>query len=475
MEKYTVQKRGIQESFFFTMIILAVCYFSTAVIMINAVDKYMWLAILPLSFSVLTLMFNRIFKLIGKSITITLLVALMFLKNVIMPLFMALGDGYFAAIVDTESKMLMAVLLQLYEEVAVFTVLHLRQKRLKSAIINSFMGKLNIKKEKAKAFTIITFIVFAVVIICLFAYPQLAAYISFGIETDTNEIIKQARLQIMMKETVPTIVYYLYTVTVNVLRWLLPAMVIVRMYISKRKETAKIVISFLAIGVSAIAMTDTVAISIYLSIAYSLLLCKMYPEKRKRILTFAVVVVCSLGALWLFIKTFGDRGLKDTAIGEIAYMLQAYFGGPENVAVALSITTPLSFSQILADIVKHIPFAMYFFKDLVSTNDLFNQVYWGSRDISTQIIPMISQGARHFTPFFAPIYTVIITNIAIRWETKATFKGELLDYTVCAVACVCFSMSVAMYNASLCIQMYLNYIFPVQVIVWMIKKIYVRQ
>ena len=128
----------------------------------------------------------------------------------------------------------------------------------------------------------------------------------------------------------------------------------------------------------------------------------------------------------------------------------------------------------MGDILKFIPYMMYFFKELPSSNIVFNQTYWGSTDITTQIIPMISQGARHFTVILAPIYTAIVTNIAIKWETKATNKNELLDYAVCAIGCVCFSMAVAMYNASLCIQLYLNYVFPIQLMVWFIKKISVK-
>lgn len=438
------------------------------------VEKYTWLILLPLSFGFISILFNGVYRLMGKSITVSLLVALMFLKNVIIPIFMALGDGYFAAHVDTASKMFPAVLLEIYEELVVFMILNWRLKRLGKSISSAYMEVLEVRKDKVKAFSLITFIVLLIAVGCFALYPQLVSYISVGVLGDTDKTIQQVQLQTLMKETVPILFYYTYTFAVNVLRWIVPAMVMFRLYLSRKREMIKILLSFLVIGLSVIMMTDTVAVSVYIALAFSLLMCKMYPMQRRRILTFSVLAVGIAGTVLLFIKTFGSGEFKNTDIGEIAYMLQAYFSGPENVAVALKINTSLSFSEIVGDIVKFIPYLMYFFKALPSSNIVFNQTYWGSTDITTQIIPMISQGARHFTVILAPIYTVIITNIALKWEIKATNKNELLDYTVCAIGCVCFSMAVAMYNASLCIQLYLNYVFPIQFMVWFIKKISVK-
>lgn len=447
---------------------------SVMTVLFCAVDKYTWLVLLPLSFCLISLLFNEVYKLIGKSITVTLLIALMFLKNVIIPIFMSLGDGYFVAHVDTASKMLPAVMLEIYEEVVVFMVLYSKLRRLRQSISHSYMGTLDVRKDKVKSFSVITLLLLLVAVVCLALYPQLVSYISIGVSGDVSKTIQQARLQMMMKETVPTLFYYTYTLVVNILRWIIPAMVMFRLYISHKREATKILMSFFVIGIAVIMTTDTVAISVYIALAYSLLMCKMYPMQRKRIMTVSISAVGVAGALVLFVKTFGLGGFENTAIGEIAYMLQAYFSGPENVAVALEINTSSLLSEAMGDILKFIPYLMYFFKELPSSNIVFNQTYWGSMDIATQIIPMISQGARHFTVILAPIYTAIITTIAIKWETKAANKGELLDYAVCAIGCVCFAMSVAMYNASLCIQMYLNYVFPIQLIVWFVKKTSVK-
>lgn len=448
------------------------CFTAILIPLIGSVEKYSWLFLLPLWFCLISVIFHRIYGLVGVSITASLLIALMFLKNVITPLFMSFGDGYFVAAVDTSATMLPAILLEIYEVTAVFTVLYLKMPKLKHHISQAITEPLYARKDKVKYFSIVVLLLLGIAATCLLLYPQLLSYITVGMSSDRSTIIQQARAKILMKETTPTFVYYAYTLSVNILRWVIPASVMFRLYISKRRETTKIVWSFLAIGVSTIMMTDTVAVSVYIAVSYALLMCRMYPLQKKKILMFSIITVGVGSAMLLLVKTFGSGA--DVALGEIAYMLQAYFSGPENVAVALAINTPTSLSEVGGDIFKFIPYLMYFFKDLPSSNVIFNQTYWGSSDIITQIIPMISQGARHFTFVLAPIYTVLISVIAINWETKATYKGYLFDYAVSAIACVCLSMSVAMYSASLCLQTYLNYILPIQIILWMVRKTSVR-
>lgn len=442
------------------------------IVLFGSVEKYTWLFLLPLSFCLISCIFHRIYELIGISITASLLIVLMFLKNVITPLFMSFGDGYFAAVVDTSKTMFPAILLEIYEEIAVFTILYLKMSKLKRYISQSFSDLLYVRRDKIKYFKLSVLLLVAIAGVCLLRYPQLASYITVSMSGNKNIILLQARAKSLMVETTPSLVYYTYTLTVNILRWIVPAFVMFRLYISERREVTKIVWSFLAIGVSAVMMTDTVAVSIYIAVSYAFLLCRMYPARRKKILLFSIITVGVCGALLLLIKTFGAG--VDAAIGEIAFMLQAYFSGPENVAVALAVDTPVSLLEVTGDIFKFIPYLTYYFRDLPSSNVLFNQTYWGRSDIATQIIPMISQGARHFTFVLAPVYTVLISTIAVNWEIKATRKGALLDYTVCAVACVCLSMSVALYSASLCLQLYLNYVLPLQIILWIVRRTSVK-
>lgn len=440
--------------------------------LIGVVEKYTWLFLLPLSFSMLSFFFHRVYSFLGKSVTTTLLIALMFLKNVIIPLFMSLGNGYFAAAVDTSDTIFPAILLEIYEEIAIFCVLYLKIPKFRQCTSHSFFESLCVRNDKVKYFGGFVFFLLSVAIICLLLYPQLVSYITVGVASDTNAKILQTRAKILMKETTPSLIYYTYTLSVNILRWIIPAFAMFRLYISKRRDITKIIWSFFAIGISSVMVTDTVAISVYIIVAYAFLMGLMYPAQKKKIFLFSGVVAGVGGAMSLLVKTFGAG--TDAALGEIANMLQAYFSGPENVAVALAIDVPPSPSEIAGDVFKFIPYLMYFFKDLPSSSVIFNQTYWGSFDITTQIIPMVAQGARHFTFILAPVYTVIISVISVNWEIKAHRTGTLFEYAVAVIACVCFSMSVAMYSASLCLQMYLNNVLPIQIILWIVRKTSVR-
>jgi len=160
-----------------------------------------------------------------------------------------------------------------------------------------------------------------------------------------------------------------------------------------------------------------------------------------------------------------------TTMDDAAQLLQAYFSGPENVAVALAIDSPFGLNEAIGNIFKFIPYIMYFFKEFISSNSLFNYTFWGRSGIESQIIPMISQGARCFSVVLAPLFIVIISNIAISSEIKAYQKNTLFDFTIFTIMGICFSIATFMYSASLCIQLFFNYIFPIMIFAWISNKI----
>lgn len=464
-----IKNNGISVMPYLFAVILCVIISSSAIALCT-VDKYMWLVFLPVSFAVFSIFFSRVYTLMLKSVTVTLLIALMMLKNVFIPLLMALGDGIFSAQVDTSDKMFAAVMLQIYEEFVLFLVLHFRYKSLKNAIKDSYVGVLSVQRDKVRYFSFVTITILIVAVICFVLYPELIYYFSVGGLGSTENSISHARAQIAMRENVPTLIYYTFGMCISLLRWLVPAMVMFRMYLTRKSETKKIFVSYIFIGISVLLATDTLAISVFIAITYILVLSKMYPKHSKKILLMSGMAVLLAAFSVLILKSFGEGRLGERTVREVANMLQAYFSGPDNVAVALSIEKTFSIKELLGDVLRFVPYLMYFFKDLPTSNAAFNETFFGNTSIVTQIMPMIAQGARHFTVILAPIYTALISSIAIRWETKATSKNSLLDYTVCAIGCVCFSMSVAMYSASLSWQLYLNYVFPIQLIVWFVKK-----
>lgn len=454
------------------IIIMLVSLCVDLVIVINAPDKYMWIWLLPTFFAIFSLLFMRVFYLFGKSVTVTLLLSSMFLKNEIIPCFMALGDGAYFSIIDTSGRILYAVALQIYEQLAIFVMLYVMYRKLSRSLKAERLIPLNLSKKQLSIMVRITLLILLVVLGCIILYPQLVAYFTWGISGNIQETIRIAQLQSVMKEVVPALIYYLYSFLANLLRWAIPVSAIFWIYCANiNNDTIKISLSFLVITVSALLTTNTKAISVFIVIGLSLLLCRQYYKQRKKIMVVSIALVVFVGVIGLFLKIFGSGGIREADIRNIANTLQAYFSGTDNVAVASKISMPLSIKEIIGDVFRFVPYIMSFFRVFTTSTEQFNKEFWGNSTTATQIIPMISQGARYFTVVLAPTFTVLICWIAIRWEMRINKKRDYFDYTICIIGCVCFSMAVAMYSASLCIQLYLNYVFPLQCMIWISRKL----
>ena len=440
-------------------VVLCCSFFAFFTIAFCSTDKYMILCLLPLVFGLFSLFFCECYSLIGKSITITLLVAILFLKNIIMPLIMSFCTTATISSVNTEPKLTYAVFLLIYEQLAVFGTIYYNIPRMKKWIFNKPIKEYAISKVHLKWFIRIVVLLALIIIVLLVAYPLLSVFYRIGVSGDTNTNIELARRRILMSEAVPMIPRYMFAVFAELLRWMVPIVVTLKLYLSKLKNWLKVILSMGIAVCVALIVSDTVATSLFIVISIFFLVYRLYKGNGSGLVIISSVGVVIFAVMALFIKSFGS-GVETFKIDEIAGVLQAYFSGPDNVAITAMIDEPVTISQIFGDVFGFIPFVMHFFKNLPNTRILFNTVFWGTTGIETQIIPMISQGARYFTPILAPIFTILVVQCSLVWEKRVYEKRELLHCVILIIACVCFSMGVGMYSASLIMQQFFAYIFP---------------
>ena len=452
-------------------IVILLGFISTIIVGTCDTPKYSLLFLLPSSFVVCSFVFINELDLFGKSIAATLLIALLFIKNIITPIFMALGNGAFNSSVDVTPYMPMAIFLEIFEEITVFLTLKLYRKKL---IVTAQNENTNIEfnRYNIRVFGIFTAIITLLVIAILIRYPQLVYYVTIGVTGDKDKSIQEAIIKSNLKNGVPSMIYYSYTYFVNLLRWTIPIFVVFKEYVNnKHSEFKKIIISYIMILISTMLTIDTVAVSGFIFVSLSLVIVRLYPKYRSIITKLLILSVICAGVFALLIKSFGTEGASSIEFSDLSRLFQAYFSGPENVAVSLAISKSVTLNELVGSVFKFIPYIMYFFRGYTTSNSLFNEVYWGKTGIETQIIPMIAQGARYFTVILAPVFTFIVTRITVRQEVKAKSKNTLFGYTTSIIWCVCFSLAVAMYSASLCIQLFLNYIFPIIVFAWICLKV----
>lgn len=440
------------------------------IISLNATGVYENIGILPISFIVISVLCSNVYSLYGKSLTVTLITSVMFLKNVLMPFFIVLGNCTLRSGVNIYDTINYAYFLEIYECLAVLFVLRFYVNHFKLKYNENITINCCITSNGMRLYKKVLFVILIIFILIIITYPQLLLYFTYGLDGDQESIIEQNNLSMAIERSMPRILFYVYVLFYDLLRWIIPLYVIFKLYLKNRNINISIFISLLIVGISAYFGTNTKALSVFIAISLSFLLIRLYPQKRNNVISILILLVSFFGIVSLFVKSFGNTGSQSTLYNDIASTLQAYFSGPENVAIASLIQEPISFELILGDTFGHIPFVKYFFLDMPTSNNHFNYVFWNSRDIITQIIPVISQGERYFSMIFAPIFTILIVKIALYYEKKIYQSNDLYCLAIGYMGCTCFSMALTMYNASQCFSLYFSYLFPTIVLFKICRK-----
>ena len=135
---------------FIILLIFTVVSCITCILLLSDVEKpgyYSSIFLLPFVFSLLSLLFNKLYSLIPTNIGISLIIVLFFIRMVLSPLLLYFG-GYPLIITNiTATNMTDSVLLICYEALCVFFVLYIRVINRKNRLTNI---EDNVKKINSK-------------------------------------------------------------------------------------------------------------------------------------------------------------------------------------------------------------------------------------------------------------------------------------------------------------------------------------
>ena len=434
-----------------------------------APHRYNMVWIMPLAYVLFSIVFNRIYRIVGKSIVATLLLLMMTIKNIVIPFFMAIGDGSSLAVANTNEYLLYAYFVSAYELFVVFGIVYIKTPRFLNIMNCKVIERVIDKNSVRSLFRIMLVIVFVFTVIAIL-YPQMLAYYNYSLMETEEERIAHKQLSDIISSSLPRSMFYLYVFLFDILRWLIPTTIMFKLYLSKAfNKYMAMCLSMLCIIISAILGTDYKAASIFILISLFLILNKLYPKYEKIVYFVCLGGVLVLGFLSLVYKTYGSENIDTIAYAELANLLQAYFSGPENVAVGCLMSGYPSLEIFIGDIFKFIPFVMYFFLDFNTSMQQFNFVFFKESGIATQIIPMISQGQRYFTVLGAPIFTYILCVLAFKQEFESMKTKSLIDYCINVMLCVFLSIAIAMYCMSQCITIYFGTFLPIILILKYVK------
>ena len=141
-------------------------------------------------------------------------------------------------------------------------------------------------------------------------------------------------------------------------------------------------------------------------------LIKAFPNKRKKIalLMSIVIVIVALQLTLLKTEYLGTR--TETSIGSSIDYLEGYFGGPENMGIALTAkenySNMFTISTFFNDVLGNFPGLSHYFDMENRTTTFYNLIFYNGGPARDQIIPSMGQGLFYFGYLFSFIPQMLI-------------------------------------------------------------------
>ena len=197
--------------------------------------------------------------------------------------------------------------------------------------------------------------------------------------------------------------------------------------INKKVFYVNIVIVLAGFNVSVI-IGERRSYLIYSAIASIVLLIRAFPLYKKKIIfsisSVSIVVIALMSVYKFFYAFYYDSYIEaftssQLDVGNWAATLQAYFLGPENVALAIEMSknSSLSLLNVFYDIGRSVFGLSFIFKNFGATTvEIFNTYNYGYSRTNGQILSTIGYGYTYFGFLLAPIFVAFNLWISLKLE-----------------------------------------------------------
>ncbi|MGG7190016.1 O-antigen polymerase [Clostridium paraputrificum] len=422
--------------------------------------SYFWLFLLPLSFLFFMFICKSCWSEIPQNFGLTILIILEFIRLVITPIFLVLGDYHEIITLNIEDNTAMASLLMFYETMCIAFAL-----RIKIPIKYESFKNIDNNKCNHKMNILMGTIILFTAILCVFAPEILKNYRSiWGLFTDKyfttveqSFIVNQYSTSIAKKFFLVTVNYVL-----KVIRILLPLYLMIWSYL-KFNNKAKMFCIFLVLS-PLIFVDGAIARSIYFVLFLMLIYQYLYKiDVKKLYKPLTIGCICAIGFFSARLVFVSDSvGLLDY----ISDKLVDYFAGLNIVSGSFNLPTSISlrFHYFIGDLLRTIPFANTLFG--LSSSDTI-QIFFNTYNGTTggQIPTTIGMGAYYFGFIFAPFYSVLFARLCKNYGRK--YQVETNPYYKLIYLYISFisALGIGMYNMEIALGTLVQVIFPIYLVV----------
>lgn len=408
---YNFGKKVVLWEVFISIIVCLIVLFS------NVADGYEFLFCLPLFFSILLILFFRMYfyPLYDYGIGFWSVNIVMFIRYTITPLMIILSENYSGFGPNpTKDSMYLAVFMMIYEMIIAFLVIRLTAQSCRESQRKLYDFKPRSYTILKPYFLVGIFAAFAGMI--LIPYPQLLIpqeifFLSEQYTRVTIDATFSGALGIISKSF--KIVLLLF------------ALAIFKKMYDKKQSTVFVYLSGLVflmfIGLNTGTSRWTILIWMLIAIV---ILTQLYPRQGKLIrniiiaLGFASIISISMYKFsWAIVNA--EKPLIQI-FSVMSSQFQDYFSGPRTVAQAIKMKemfgTQISLSTLINDFVGSIPFISNYVNQSNRLNVYFNLYNYIPVGNTSLIVPMVGCGYAYLGLIFAPIFTALCEFGAVKFD-----------------------------------------------------------
>lgn len=414
-------------------------------IMSSEKNGYELLGLLPLAFSILILLFLPSFNedTFG-NVGAILIIAQLFVRNVVAPFLIVLGDYatiFPQSVVDHISK---AVALMIYEMVACFITLYFTVGKNRNSLFK-FSTKRRLSNKR------LGFVILLLALLCVLlwvAFPAVSINYRtiFDIFSTGEKNLSDSHFDILTVGSIERIGSTLFVFCFSFARIVIPAYIIVNVARKKSNVGLRFVVSLLLVAAQFLFIPDAIAAALFSALMLLVLIMKLYSRYNKFLISAMVILGVGVTVI-TFAETVEKMdqwygfGLK----GFLSNWIDNYFTGVVNVANIYNLEFVNRFEILVGTLVQAVPFRsmiLPFAEDWKSIETLYTALP-GS---GGQIVSTIGSGAFFFTEIFSPIFSCIFTAVAVKYGEKYQKTQNPWKYIAYLYLAVEVALGIGLYN-----------------------------
>ncbi|MDS0526524.1 hypothetical protein NNC19_12605 [Clostridium sp. SHJSY1] len=419
--------------------------------------EYEYLFILPMLFSLICISMVPILNRYSSNISIWIIFILYFIRNVINPFFMYLGNYSSLFLLSSRVNINKAIFLMIYETFMVFLTINIYINRKKILTIKNRFYRKRQTKLKVIGLALVMLTIF-----CFLSFMTVPAISgTYNTIFNAESVVSNNYINVNANVAYGSIQRVLFTLTlflIPILQILLPLTIYIYMKKKYGENRWCVVLAMIIMFLNFLFISDNNIDVFIITIVLSLMLIKLYP-KYSRFICTVIGSVLVLGIVVLIVaKTNTNMLTSDNPFEAITKFLQAYFQGVNNVAGGFSIVNDSKVKSLFFDFFDMIPFRNTIFSGI--SGDRLVKLYCISNNVNSQIIPSISQSYYYLSFILAPILPMIIVTFSIRAFNKSSLTKNVYRSSYYLSNSIYLTFATAVNNFTIYGTTYLNLILP---------------